>query len=440
METCNSNTKVKKRGWMQNLCLWTRISDCENQINNCEIRISDCENRITDCEKRINETTKEKIDNSKQEKKSETAATTIKKSTLAKIREVIIPLLSLVIILCIVIDVINYININISIDDNHFIYKFILTKEHKLAAEIALPFFALICLLKYYFRYGQKDKTNNKVKKQLHKVGNEITRIFFWIFSVNGFLFIILCTIVILLIFFIYSFSDIEEAKGKLELTALTLTISLAAIIPAVITKVMNKSEIESITEEKLTEKLERFNANLHAIKKDKAHEGRMSASLLYEFAKQQEKNEDYRFAIKNAAWSIGWASTAVGNYLNIKNEYKKSLEYVNELLEKYIKDSYDLILRCEKKLGNNIDKELLRTRDLRSIIIMHSLTRLYGYPDGHETLIIKLEELFIKYNPKIGLSSIDCQIFGMDDEFNKKLKKIADDIITSLNKQKKEG
>lgn len=305
---------------------------------------------------------------------------------------------------------------------------------------IGLLFLSACSLLYYYF----SDDTIKDLGTLLKKIGQDITHIFSWLFSVNGFLFIILCAIVALVCFFICRFWGIcgcnsGNNNSELDLTALTLTIALAAIIPAIITKIVNKSEIESITNEKINERFEQFNATLFAIRKDKAHEGRMSASLLYEFANLQEKTatspEDYKLAIKNAAWSIGWASTAIGNYLNIKNEYKKSLEFINELFDIYIIPCKNLIQPIIPKINltNEEKNEYFKQRDLRSIIIMHALIKHYGYPTGYETVITNLEQFFMENNPNINLSNIDCQIFGMNDEFNKRIKKIGDDIIIEL-------
>ena len=330
------------------------------------------------------------------------------------------------------------------------------------------PFISLILTLLIYivfsivYFYYYQEKIIKPHRDLFYKVGYDITHLFSWLFSANGLLFLITCTIILLIIFVIIKGKDL--GTGESQFIALTLSITLATIIPSFISKILAKGEIESIIDEKLNKTLDKFNTSLSNIRRDKAHASRMSAVLLCQMALQQKNAADkepddeiieglYQNAIKNAAWSIGWASEAIIQYLLIQETYSNAIERSEELLREYIYESKKCIESCRELLrrgGKQI--EFVRFRDLKSLLTMHAIITYYGElkriksKEDEKIIIIDNVEDFLKGIEVIFFQIIDnneepvahdCGITGMRPKFNKEIEKIAEDIIQAAKNEK---
>jgi len=322
----------------------------------------------------------------------------------------------------------------------HFFTSFIL---------ITLPTLAIYKLAQYYFMEGTSKE--NKVTHD--RIGYDLTRLLSWLFSANGLLSLITCAIVSLIIFVIVK--GVGTGGAESQLVAITLSVSLATIIPSFISKILAKGEIESIIDEKINKALDNFNTSLYNIRRDKAHASRMSAVLLYQMASQQKetalkenygKEEHFTNAIKNAAWSIGWASDAIIQYLLIKEKYDNAIKRSEELITDYITKSYECIKSCRDN-STNPNLKIVRLRDLTSLLTMHALIRYYHVfrnikndNKDIETILTDIEAVFydiLEFNEEP--AAHDCGITGMNSEFNNEIRSIAEDIILAakLNKDK---
>ena len=311
---------------------------------------------------------------------------------------------------------------------------------------------ALISLFFYYVSKKTKGWEKCTKEYQTFKIGEDISNILSWFFSANGLLFIIAITIVSLIIFIMCNSAILTkgDGKGELQLMAITITISLSAIIPAVISKILARGEIVSIIEEKLKLELKEYDISLYNLRRDKAHASRMSAVFLFQLASQQKELalgkrkksiniNNLQLALKNATWSVGWASVAVSQYILVKDQEPEADTLCKELMSEYFSKYEDFITDClppkvEKTL--NTDKEIFRSRDFISLVIMHALINHFRYLKGNEETILKLEKLFVKENPDNKHIEIDCGVLGLGKESKEELTKLTKRIIWRLRNE----
>ena len=318
-------------------------------------------------------------------------------------------------------------------------------------------------LINYYFR---KDATR-KFDTIWDKIGSDITHIFSWFFSVNGFLFIILCSIVALVCFFICRFWGIcgcnfGNNNSELNLTALTLTISLAAIIPTIITKIIAQKEIESVVDDKLDKKTRIYKntikKNLETALKNTAHSSRMTANILSLIADQQKRDADtlttdanakellYEKALENYFWAIGWGAKAIAQYFLIFEVYPEGITtFSAEII--VLLDELKKEISGEKEFENLVNKNV-RRRDLKSVIQAHAFIKTHknvtfkhkkdGHPINVEGILLDLELLLMKF----GSGTPDakkCRMVELDYEENNELVEKAKVIIGEAQKEEAE-
>lgn len=323
--------------------------------------------------------------------------------------------------------------------------------------------FILISLIHYYFR----DDAKKWNESTLDKVGHDITRLLSWPFSVNGFLFIILCAIVALVIFFICRSSGCccGDTINELELTAITITITLAGIIPTIITKILAKNEIDSIIDKRLEKHITNIKRNHDTTLKETAHSSRMFSTVLYQMAEQLKQEADtskdderkkdlYKQALKKIVWSIGWGTKAISQYLLIKDTYPQGItKFSKEILTDYIFESQEFIKYCDQKLKDlDIEERPIRPSDLKSIFQVHALIKIHGIFKGDielkdktkvdvKNMLEEFEKLLIGI---VGLDNIpkaqECKMTELDDEDNEKLVEKAQGIIGTAEEEAKKA
>ena len=139
------------------------------------------------------------------------------------------------------------------------------------------------------------------------------------IYSLNG-LIAILFISSIFLIFYTVSQRD----SNNIELTIVTISFTLAAIIPYIVGRSIAKNEIDMIVEKKFEERFKKLSKNysnsLFTLTKNNAHTRRIAADLLL-------LNKDGIYQV----WALGWAAEAIIGYALIHNEYPNSIRYAKE-------------------------------------------------------------------------------------------------------------
>lgn len=318
----------------------------------------------------------------------------------------------------------------------------ILTNKYIFFLVVFFVVFALSNLIIYYFYKRVRD--SKKYQFKCYKIGEDLSKILSWFFSANGLLFILAITIVSLIVFIMCNFDSLakSEGKGDLQLIAITITISLSAIIPAVISKILARGEIVSIIEDKLKQELKEYDISLYNLRRDKAHASRMSAVFLFQLASQQKElalgkdsesinKDNLQLALKNATWSVGWASVAVSQYILVRDQEPEADTLCKELMNEYFSKYENLITECLESYDN--DKEIFRSRDFTSLVIMHALIKHFRYLKSYEETISKLEKLFVKENPDNLHIDIDCSVLGLGKESKEELTKLTKRIVAHL-------
>ena len=155
----------------------------------------------------------------------------------------------------------------------------------------------------------------------------------------------------IVLVFFALA----REAKGdSLDLTILTVSFTLATIVPYIVGNSIAKNEVTTIVDKKFEALENKYSTSLLSLTKQNAHSKRMSANLL-------KDNQDIK-------WAIGWASEALISYGQIYKEYDGS-KYIIECIE--ILKGYDS--ESIKTAKESSEKKNINSRTLRSLITMHA-------------------------------------------------------------------
>lgn len=147
--------------------------------------------------------------------------------------------------------------------------------------------------------------------------------------------------------------------KGNIELTILTVSFTLAAIIPYLVGRTIAKNEVDNIIEDKFNKRFQdiadTYNTSINSLRRSNAHYRRIAASLL---AKQTENDKE---------WAIGWAAEAILSYLLIKDTYEKADEYAEEcgkIITEICDESFTV--------SSNSSKDV-HERTLKSILTMHA-------------------------------------------------------------------
>lgn len=228
--------------------------------------------------------------------------------------------------------------------------------------------------------------------------------------------------------------------KGNVELTTLTISFTLAAIIPYIIGRTIAKNEVDNIVELKFNKRFESvaesYNTSINSLRRSNAHYRRIAASLL---SNQTEKD---------CEWAIGWAAEAILSYLLINETYPKGKEYAIECA-KTIRKSFDKVNKND--IGSYADKDI-HERTLRSVLTMHayrSIRKLNGFGEIEDTELTDIESKLWKSHrdtyKEIEVKAIkeklvsECKVTDLNDEdlakeIQKKVMNIIDCIIEKGN------
>lgn len=322
----------------------------------------------------------------------------------------------------------------------------------------------IVLLLIYYFgtiRRGARQESF------AGKIGYDISRLLGWFFSANGLLLVIVVVIVYIAVNIIYKVQS-KDGGNELQLLSITMTITLSTLIPTLISRIVARNQLNDIIEKKIDTELSNYKTSLSDIRKGKGHASRMSA----EFLEQISRGHKDPKAQDNAAWSIGWASDAVIQYILIHKEYGN-----------YMKNSascLNIINRAANHINFDNGQVTCRVKfnDLKSLTTMYALIKMYRLADLFTTEAIKqrandsytrpkrgypakalcdyskksfeLEKVlhsigqafYNSLNPKEQAEVVEsfCSITGQSDDFNKELGRFVKDIIdpwkTNLNQR----
>lgn len=235
---------------------------------------------------------------------------------------------------------------------------------------------------------------------------------------------------------FICVFRISETDDTSIEIAVLTISFTMAAIIPYIIGNSIAKNEVNQIVDKKFETLENKYSTSLFSLTKQNAHTKRMCANLL--------KNN-------HPKWAIGWISEALISYSQIEKNYDGS---------RYIAECIDIIHELASKVTGAVssdsdEEKNINERTLRSLLTMHAylitssspiLKELRKSRSGKTTskVIIEVEKALINSmfeGEKLNMSEEEKQKYDIHDYIkNRKFKefctscKISDLIDNEIN------
>ena len=297
--------------------------------------------------------------------------------------------------------------------------------------------------------------------------GYHANRLIAWLFSVNG-LFIILVFAVLWLVYFMVTNASALSNDGGnsvLQLLTVTLTVALSTLIPTLVSRMTSRNQLQEIVDQKIESEIQKYKTSLNEIRKDKGHSCRMSATLLEQWAHSYKESNQTIIATEYAAWSIGWASNAITQYLLIQQQYENARKNSAFCL--------NIIIKAANDISEEAQNVNVKFSDFQSLITMHALVNYYNLlsllqseankmrekdtlssnANGNvigeaseknlDATIKELETWFLKHlNPadKASIRVGFCKITGMSKEFNDELDPYISEIIGQYNTSKKQN
>lgn len=157
---------------------------------------------------------------------------------------------------------------------------------------------------------------------------------------------------------FICVFRISETDDTSIEIAVLTMSFTMAAIIPYIIGNSIAKNEVNQIVDKKFEALENKYSTSLFSLTKQNAHTKRMCANLL--------KNN-------HPKWAIGWISEALISYSQIEKNYDGS-RYIAECIESLHELASKVINAASSNPEQGINEEKnINERTLRSLLTMHA-------------------------------------------------------------------
>lgn len=157
---------------------------------------------------------------------------------------------------------------------------------------------------------------------------------------------------------FICVFRISETDDTSIEIAVLTMSFTMAAIIPYIIGNSIAKNEVNQIVDKKFETLENKYSTSLFSLTKQNAHTKRMCANLL--------KNN-------HPKWAIGWISEALISYSQIEKNYDGS-RYIAECIESLHELASKVINAASSNPKQGINEEKnINERTLRSLLTMQA-------------------------------------------------------------------
>lgn len=262
------------------------------------------------------------------------------------------------------------------------------------------------------------------------------------LFSVNGLMAVLVLSAIGLVFYCIFKTNDTLDT----EITILTISFTLAAVVPYIIGSSIAKNEIDKIVEKKFASRFSeveaRYNTSIFSLRKNNAHSRRIIANLLKDSAGNNQENQENQNNQKNKEWAIGWAAEAIIAYIQISDSYNDSRKYIGEC-EKTI---CEICGDSNRQVKTSDDDVEIYKRSLRSLLTMHA----YANMKSRLSLLEKLSPYLSEYEKAMlglafkSLNEIElnkfikeCKISDLQDEKdNEAIREVIKELIAGLNVQ----
>lgn len=198
-----------------------------------------------------------------------------------------------------------------------------------------------------------KSMTESDVHHIMTRKSSKVKRELRWV----DILMAIAFAAVIILVFICVIFFD-DANETSMDIAVLTISFTMAAIIPYIIGNSIAKNEVNQIVDKKFEALENKYSTSLFSLTKQNAHTKRMCANLL--------KND-------HPKWAIGWISEALISYSQIEKNYDGS-RYIAECIESLHELASKVIDAASSNPEQGINEEKnINERTLRSLLTMHA-------------------------------------------------------------------
>ena len=213
---------------------------------------------------------------------------------------------------------------------------------------LAILFYRLSKVEKDIKRMTESDVHHNMTRKS-SKVKRELR----WVDILMAIAFFAVIALVIICVIFVS-----ESNETAMDTAVITISFTMAAIIPYIIGNSIAKNEVNQIVDKKFETLENKYSTSLFSLTKQNAHTKRMCANLL--------KNN-------HPKWAIGWISEALISYSQIEKNYDGS-RYIAECIDTLHELASKVINAGSSDPEKATDEERnINERTLRSLLTMHA-------------------------------------------------------------------
>lgn len=217
--------------------------------------------------------------------------------------------------------------------------------------------FVIACIVAVIILGYQLCKVKKHIESDVHHImtrkSSKVKRELRWVDILVAAAFLSVIALV-----FICVFRISETDDTSIEIAILTISFTMAAIIPYIIGNSIAKNEVNQIVDKKFETLENKYSTSLFSLTKQNAHTKRMCANLL--------KNN-------HPKWAIGWISEALISYSQIEKNYDGS-RYIAECIESLHELASKVINAASSNPEQGINEEKnINERTLRSLLTMHA-------------------------------------------------------------------
>lgn len=201
----------------------------------------------------------------------------------------------------------------------------------------------------YKVKKDIKRMTESDVHHNMTRKSSKVKRELRWVDILMAIAFFAVIALVIICVIFVS-----ESNETAMDTAVITISFTMAAIIPYIIGNSIAKNEVNQIVDKKFETLENKYSTSLFSLTKQNAHTKRMCANLL--------KNN-------HPKWAIGWISEALISYSQIEKNYDGS---------RYIAECIDIIHELASKVTGAVssdsdEEKNINERTLRSLLTMHA-------------------------------------------------------------------
>ena len=249
-----------------------------------------------------------------------------------------------------------------------------------------------------------KSMTESDVHHIMTRKSSKVKRELRWVDILMAIAFFAVIALVIICVIFVS-----ESNETAMDTAVITISFTMAAIIPYIIGNSIAKNEVNQIVDKKFETLENKYSTSLFSLTKQNAHTKRMCANLL--------KNN-------HPKWAIGWISEALISYSQIEKNYDGS-RYIAECIDTLHELASKVIDAGSSDSKKATDEERnINERTLRSLLTMDAYLNTSCSPILKESKNKRSEE-YIPYDEirKVEKALINSMFEGEKLKYTEKYK-----------------